>query len=38
MAVTFELPKPVADPDLRMLESEVLQLAGKIERYLASRG
>jgi hypothetical protein len=36
-AVLFELPKPVRDPDLRMLELELLQFAGRIESYLRSR-
>jgi hypothetical protein len=35
--ILFDLPKPSRDPDLRMLESELLQFAGRIESYLRSR-
>lgn len=36
-AVHFELPKPVRNPDLRLLELELGQLAARIESYLGSR-
>jgi hypothetical protein len=36
-AVFFELPKAVRDGNLRMLELELVQLAGRIEGYWAAR-
>jgi hypothetical protein len=35
--VLFELPKAISDHELRAIETELVQLAGKIESYLGSR-